>query len=81
MRNGFFIDTLTSVDGQEIVKIGGEAFQIYEGDIYQGDFKISPFKKVTGKVLALGRKYKDEGNVLMLNLVEVIMNSLFGVQI
>ena len=34
MRNGYIIDTLTSVDIQEIVKIGGKVIQIYEGVIY-----------------------------------------------
>ena len=31
MRNGYIIDTLTSVDIQEIVKIGGKVVEIYEG--------------------------------------------------
>ena len=35
MRNGYIIDTLTSVDICEIVKIGGKVIQIYEGVIYR----------------------------------------------
>ena len=35
MRNGYIIDTLTSVDIQEIVKIGGKVIDIYEGVIYR----------------------------------------------
>ena len=31
MRNGYIIDTLTSVDIQELVKIGGKVIEIYEG--------------------------------------------------
>ena len=34
MRNGYFIDTLTSVDIQEIAKIGGRVIEIYEGVVY-----------------------------------------------
>ena len=34
MRNGYIIDTLTSVDFQEIVKIGGKVIEIYEGVIF-----------------------------------------------
>ena len=49
MRNGFIIDTLTSVDIQEIVKIGGKVVEIYEGVIYRENFKISPFRKVIEK--------------------------------
>ena len=60
MRNGYIIDTLTSVDIQEIVKIGGEVIEIYEGVIYRESFKISPFRKVIEKLFALRKKYKNE---------------------
>ena len=75
MRNGYIIDTLTSVDICEIVKIGGKVIEMYEGVIYREKFKISPFRKVMEKRFALRQKYKDEG------LVKLIMNSLYGVQI
>ena len=81
MRNEYIIDTLTSVDIQEIVKIGGKVFEFYEGVIYQENFKISPFRKVNEKLFPLGQKYKDEHNDLMQNLDKLTMNSLFGVQI
>ena len=81
MRNGYIIDTLTSIDIQEIVKIGGKVIQIYEGVIYRENFKVSPFRKVIEKLFALRQKYKDEKNDLMQGLVKLIMNSLYGVQI
>ena len=81
LRNGYIIDTLTSVDIQEIIKIGGKLVQIYEGVIYRENFKISPFRKVIEKLFALRQKYKDEKNDLMQKLVELIMVSLYGVQI
>ena len=81
MRNGYFINTLTSVDIQEIVKIGGKVVEIYEGVIYRENFKVSPFRKVIEKLFALRQKYKDEKNDLMQGLVKLIMNSLYGVQI
>ena len=65
MRNGYIIDTLTSVDIQEIVKTSGRVIQIYEGVIYRENFKISPFRKVREKLFALRKKYKDEHNDLM----------------
>ena len=34
MRNGYITQVLTSVDIQEIVKIGGKVIKIYEGVIY-----------------------------------------------
>ena len=78
MRNGYNIDHLTSVDIQEIVKIGGRKIQIYEGVIYKENFKVSPFRKVIDKLFALRQKYMDEGNDVMQLLVTLLMNSLYG---
>ena len=50
MRNGYIVDTLTSVDMQEIVKIGGKKVENYEGVIYREN--LSPFKKVGEKLFA-----------------------------
>ena len=63
MRNGHIIDTLTSVDTQEIVKIGGKVIQIYKGVIYRENFKVSPFRKVIEKFFASRQKYKDEKTI------------------
>ena len=49
MRNGFIIDTLTSVDICEIVKLRGKGIEIYEGVICRENFKLSPFRKVIEK--------------------------------
>ena len=81
MKNGFIIDTLTSIDIQEIVKLGAKVIQTYEGVIYRENFKISPFRKVIEKLFALRQKYKDAKNDSILGLVKFIMTSLFGVQI
>ena len=45
MQNGYIIDTLTSVDIQEIVKVGERVIQIYEGVIYRENFKKS-YRKI-----------------------------------
>ena len=81
MRNGYIIDTITSVDNQEIVKIGEKVVEIYEGVIYRENFKVSLFRKFIENLFALRQKYKDEKNDLMQGLVKLIMNSLYGVQI
>ena len=81
MRKGYIIDTLTSVDIQEILKIGGKVIEIYEAVIYPENFKKSPFGKVIEKLFALRQKYNDEHKDLMQGLVKLIMNSLYGVQI
>ena len=78
MRNGYIIDTLTSVDIQEIVKIGGKVIENYEGVICRENFEVSPFRKVIDKLFALRQKYKDENNDIMQLLVKLSMNSLDG---
>ena len=65
MRNGYIVDTLTSVDNCEIVEIGGKVVEIYEGVIYRKNFKISLFKKVIEKLFVLRQKDKDEKIDLM----------------
>ena len=67
MRNGYILDTLTSVDIQEIIKIGGKLIKVYEGVIYKENFKVSPFKKVIDKLFKLKQKYKKENNILWKN--------------
>ena len=78
MRNGYIIQTLPSVDIQEIVKVGGKVIEIYEGVIYQNNFKVSPFKKSIDELFALRQKYKDDNNEFMQLLVKLIMNALYG---
>ena len=81
MRDGYIVDTLTSVDIQEIIKIGGEVVKIHEGVIYRENFKISPFRKVIDILFKLRKKYKDENNDVMQILVKLLMNALYGEQI
>ena len=78
LRNGYIIDTLTSVDNQEMVKIGGKIKEIYEGIVYRTDFSLSSFKKVVDNLFELQQKYKDENNNVMQLLVKLFMNSLYG---
>ena len=80
MRNGYIIDTLTSVDISEIVKIGGRVIKIYEGVVYRENIKMSLFRKVVEKFFALRKKYKDEHNDFIHGLVKLLMNNLYGVQ-
>ena len=81
MRKGYIVDVLTSVDIQEIAKVGVKVFEIYEGVIYRNNFKVSPFKKVIGKLFASSQKNKDENNDVRQVLVKAILNGLFGEQI
>ena len=78
MRNGYILDTLTSVDIQAIIKLSGRLIKVYEGIIYKQNFMISPLKKVVDKLFKLKQKYKKEKNYLMEKLVKTILNSLYG---
>ena len=78
MRIAYFVDVLTSVDIQEIVKIGGKVIEIYERVSYREIFKVSPFEKVIDKFFELRQKYKND---VMQLLVEGIKNSLYEEQI
>ena len=46
MRNVCILETLTSVDVQEIVKSGGKGIEIFEGVIYREDFVVNTFRNV-----------------------------------
>ena len=81
MRNGYIIRTLTFVDFQEIVKIVGNVFEVYEGIIYLEIFEVSPLKKVIDRLFQLRQKNIDKNNDDMQLLVKVIMNSEYGEQI
>ena len=74
-RNRYIIDTLTSVDIQKIVKIGGRVNGIYKGVICRENFMISPFREGIEKLFALRQKYKIEKNDLIQGLVKLIMNN------
>ena len=60
MRKGYIIDTLTSVDICQIVKLGRKVIKIYDGVFYWEDLRISPFRKIIEKLFALRQKHKDK---------------------
>ena len=78
MRDGYITQVLTSVDIQELVKVGGKVIEIYEGVIYREIFEINPFEKVIDNLFASRQKYEDEGNDVMQLLVKLILNALYG---
>ena len=78
MRNRYIIQTLTSVDFQEIVKIGGNVLEVYESIIYLENFEVSPLKKVIDRLFEVRQNYIDKNNDDMQLIVKVIMNSLYS---
>ena len=77
MRNGYIKDNLTSVDIQEIFKIGRKVKEYYEGAIYRDNFMISPFRKAIDKLFSLRQKFNDENNNVMQFLVRILLNNLY----
>ena len=63
MKKGYVINTLTSVEICETVKIGGKVIDIYDGVIYKENSKISLFRKVLEKIFALRQKYTDKKTI------------------
>ena len=60
MRNGYIIDTLTSVVLQGIVKIGSKVDEVCEGVIYRKNFVVSHFRNVIEKLFASRQKIKKK---------------------
>ena len=46
MRKGYIHDTLTSVDIQEVVKLGGKSIKICECVVHKKIFDIAPFRNI-----------------------------------
>ena len=63
MRNGYIVDTLTSVDICGNVKMGGKETQIYESAFYRKNFKISPIREGIEKLFDFRQKNKDEKTI------------------
>ena len=80
MKNGYIVEHLTSVDIQEIIKIGGKVREIYKGVNYRENLKISPFGKVIDKLFYLSQRKKKNIEVMQL-IMKFSMNSLYGEQI
>ena len=69
---------MNSVDIQEIVRCGGEIFNIYDGIIYEENYDVSPFRSYIEKLFDLRKKFKKEGNKVGDELIKLLMNSLYG---
>ena len=53
LRNGYITDNLTSVDIEEIRKIGGKVIEVYEGLLCRENLKESPFKEFINNLFEL----------------------------
>ena len=78
LRNGYIVDVSTSVDIQEIVRIGGKVVEVYEGVISRENFTVSPFRDFIKNLFDLRLKYKTEGEEILQETVKLIMNSIYG---
>ena len=53
MRNGYLIDTLTSVNIQEVFIKRDKVIEIYEGVISRESFILSPFREVFDEIFLI----------------------------
>ena len=65
MRNGFNIETISSVDIEEIFKVGSKVFRVIENVIYEENSKTSPLRNVFEFLYNLGLEIKHEGKNLL----------------
>ena len=63
MRNGYIIQTLTSVDIREIIKIGGKVIKIYGGAFYSKKFTYLRLKKLLMNYLPSHEEAKERGTM------------------
>ena len=57
--------------------MSGRKFNFNEGVVYRKT-KLLPFKKVIEHLFDLYLKYQEKGNDLMVDLIKLCMNSLYG---
>ena len=72
------LDTLISVDIQEIVKVGGKIFEICDGIIITEKFKKLPSQNFLEKFVELRLKCKKVGNDVKQPLLENTGNGVYG---
>ena len=77
MRDIHIIDTLSSVDIQENIKIGVKMIEIYEGLVCRENIKGFLLRKFD-KLFVLRQNYKDEDIEIMQIMVKLSLNSLYG---
>ncbi|PAA48597.1 hypothetical protein BOX15_Mlig030240g1 [Macrostomum lignano] len=77
-RNGKVIDTLCSVDIQEIVRMGGKILKIYSGIVYEKNYDFSPFQNYITNLFEMRKVFKKENNEAGSELVKTLLNSLYG---
>ena len=78
IKNGYFLDTLTSVDIQEFVKLRCRVIKINEGVIFEENFITTLYRKFIETLFSERLKNEDEGNDIMQKLVNLLTNSLYA---
>lgn len=77
-RTGQCCDILTSVDIQEIVRCGGRIIRIFDGMIFEENFKVNPFRAYILHLYELKANFKREKNKVGYALVKLLLNALYG---
>ena len=77
MRNGIFIDSLTSVDIVEIVKYGGVILVVFEG-FFCHNMNFNPYTEFVTDMFQKRDLFKSQGKDILQNLAIKIGLSVYG---
>ena len=76
-RNGYIRQHLTSVDIEEIVRVGGIKIEFFEGFICD-NIDYNPFEKFVLETTAKTNKYKKEKRNTLQTQSEKVSNAVYG---
>ena len=76
-RNGEIIDHVTSIDLEEIVRVGGRVLKFFEGFICD-QLEYSPFYEIINDLNNMRNKYKKDGLEILQKMCKQIMLAIYG---
>ena len=76
-RNGYIRQHLTSVDVEEIVRVGGVTKDFFEGFI-RDNLDYNPFEKFVLDMTAKRNKYKKEKKNILQTQAKKVSNAVYG---
>ena len=77
LRNGDNTQHLTSVDIEEVVRVGGVLKELYEGFICD-NLDYNPFKEYILDMTAKRNEYKKQGKNILQDMCKIISNGTYG---
>ena len=79
-RNGYIKQHLTSIDIEEIVRVGGDIIEFFEGLIFD-NLDCNPFEKFVLDMTAKRNKFKKEKKNILQTQAKEVSNAVYGYSI